>query len=797
MPRDTDVLPVAGATALNLAPIPVLTYSGDLSAALARGELTAAEALVIYEWMVVVRQFEQAVLDLRQGRFEPVPGLKYTGAAHLCIGQEAVAVGGISALQPQDYITSTHRGHGHSLAKTTFALYAMDEDGRRAFLGAAGAGLAGRPLLDAALEEHLYRTWAELLGKEDGYCRGRGGSMHIAEFHTGNLGANAIVGGSSAIAAGAALAAAKQGEDRVVLCFLGDGAMNNGVTLESLNFAAQAQFAHGVPVIYLIENNQYSQSGQTVGEITGLRFLAQRGAGFAKNNMHAEVVDGMDPLAVRDAVARARARCRAGDGPVLLECLTYRYVGHSASDDGLRYRTAEEVAAWREKDPLPRFRAGLLAAGVADEAALDKLEAAVAERLTRTLQRAALAADPDPAALTDDVYAPSPPAPPVPPAQWRTTDYDESRLRRFSRTADGEMLYRQAVLEAMTQEMLLDRRVVQFGEEIADYGGAFQVTYGLLNVFGRDRIWNAPISEAALIGAGVGMAMAGLRPIVEIMYIDFILQALDQLGNQAAKNRYMFGGKAKIPLVVRTTIGGGRGYAGQHSQSLEAALTQFPGLKVAAPATAADAKGLLKTAIRDDNPVVFIEHQLLYPLRGVVPEGEYVIPFGQGVVRREGTDVTLIAYSYPLTVALAAAELLAADGISAEVVDPRTLHPLDEELLVASARKTGRVVVVTQAPAKGSFAEHMSVVVYRGAFDRLKAPVEIVSTYPVPPPASPALEAVNMPSPERVAAAARRLVHGADTGGLSPARGADPGARGADVAGHGPIQGADPGPRGA
>jgi len=331
-------------------------------------------------------------------------------------------------------------------------------------------------------------------------------------------------------------------------------------------------------------------------------------------------------------------------------------------------------------------------------------------------------------------------------------------FKKTRRAAQGRILMRHAVAEAIAEEMIRDSRVCFYGEDVADYGGAFQATLGLLELFGRNRVFNAPISEAAIIGTGAGAAMAGMRPIVEIMYIDFILMTMDQLGNQAAKARYMFGGKAIVPMVVRTTVGGGKGYAGQHSQSLEAICTQIPGLKVVAPSTPYDCKGLLKTAVRDDNCVVFIEHQNLYTEKGVVPDEEYTIPFGVGAIRREGADVTLVAYSYMASVALQAAEILAERGISAEVIDPRTLIPCDYEMVAESVRKTGRLLVANQAPTTGCFGEHIVARVQERAFDRMKCPARIVAAYDVPPPMAAPLERENIPTPEKIAAVAANML---------------------------------------
>jgi len=597
VPKEIDVRPIFTPQEITFPPVPLFQYQRDLGDELARG-LTAEDALSLYDCMLFIREFEEMVVRLKSGRFEALPDYKFIGATHLSIGQEAVAAGAMSAIRPDDYITSTHRGHGHSIAKGVFWLRAQSPERLAQFIGRDVGDATADELWEMALQEHLNRTLAELFGKEEGYCRGRGGGMHIADFNMGHLGANAIVGGSYGIATGAAMACEKLGNDRIVLCMVGDGATNNGIAHESYNFATMAQFKNGTPVVYLIENNQYGMTGQQQGEVTGVKYLAQRGAGYNDVNMHAEGVNGMDVLAVRDAVKRAVQLCRGDQGPVLLECHTYRYKGHSLSDSGDSYRSDEEEEMWRQQDPLQQFRAQLLKYGVATEQQLEAHEEQAAKRI-----------------YDATIFA------------WATPE--EQLLKKpEKRKGSGtrQILYRHAVNEGLIEEMLRDRRVILYGEDVADYGGAFGVTRGILEIFGRDRIFNTAISEAAIVGTGVGAAMVGLRPVVEIMYIDFILMAMDQVGNQAAKNRYMFGGKAKIPLVIRTSVGGGRGYAGQHSQSLEAVVTMFPGLKVVAPATAYDAKGLIKAAIRDDNPVIYIEHQHALTERGEVPAEEYTAP---------------------------------------------------------------------------------------------------------------------------------------------------------------------------
>ncbi|MGQ9729629.1 MAG: alpha-ketoacid dehydrogenase subunit alpha/beta [Candidatus Zipacnadales bacterium] len=772
MPRDISVLPIFEKGEIHPAPIKLFQYEGNLQSELSSG-LSAEQAIAILDCMLAIRLFEERIAELKSGRCALLPRWRFVGATHLSIGQEAVAVGAIEPLDHHDYITSTHRGHGHSIAKGFFALRQMGEQELRNFIAGHSYGehYNGPPeppcttgeVAQQALQMHLNRTMAELFGKEEGYCRGRGGGMHIADFNVGHLGANAIVGGSYAIATGAAMANMWLNEDRVVLCLVGDGATNNGIAHEAMNMACMDQFRldtmfkRGLPIIFLVENNQYGMTGQQAGEVTGVRYLCQRGAGYDRWSMHAEAVNGMNPLAVRDAVRRAIARLKAGEGPVLLECLNYRYMGHSLSDDGTAYRSEEEKQAWLAIDPLLSYPRALVEAGVLSQEEIEQRRATMQEHIDEATIFARDATDPDPKTIYEGLFSNTNTEDLDP--SWRTPESEllaEPVIARRDR--QGRILYRHAVAEALMEEMLRDRRVVVYGEDVADYGGAFGATRGLFEIFGRRRVFNVAISEAAICGSGAGMAMAGMRPVVELMYIDFILMAMDQVGNQCAKARYMFGGKATLPLVIRTSIGGGKGYAGQHSQSLEAVVTMIPGLKVVAPSSAYDVKGLLKAAIRDDNPVIFIEHQNMYVEKGEVPEEEYTIPLGVGAIRREGSDITIVAYSAMMLVAEQAAELAAEAGISVELVDPRTLIPLDEKLIIDSVKKTKRAIVMSQAPATGSFAEHIAQVIHSQCFADLVAPVRIVAAHEVPPPMAQSLESENLPSPQKVLRAIQDLI---------------------------------------
>jgi len=321
-----------------------------------------------------------------------------------------------------------------------------------------------------------------------------------------------------------------------------------------------------------------------------------------------------------------------------------------------------------------------------------------------------------------------------------------------------ERTYGEAVRDALAEEMRRDPKVFIMGEDVGLYGGAYGATRGLFEEFGGERVKDTPISEMAIAGAACGAAMAGYRPVAEIMYMDFMTLAMDQFVNQAAKNRYMFGGKTSVPMVLRTEGGAGRGVAAQHSQSLEAWFLHAPGVLVAMPATPYDAKGMLKTAIRSDDPVLFVEHKMLYKTKGEVPDEDYTVPFGQAAIRRAGSDVTIVSYSKMSLVAMEAAEALAGEGIDAEVIDLRTIKPLDMATVLESVRKTGRVVLVSEGCRTGNALCEVAMRVNEHAFDFLDAPMRRVCSADVPVPMSPALEAEMVPTPEKIAAAAREVM---------------------------------------
>jgi 2-oxoisovalerate dehydrogenase E1 component len=675
--------------------------------------LTKEQMVTYLRQMMEIRTLENNIANL-------LSKAVLKGASHLYAGQEAVAVGAVAALEDGDLVTSTHRGHGHAHAHGDTAAKTPEDK-----------------------QEHFNKMMAEVLGKSGGYCKGKGGSMHIADVKHGNLGATGIVGGNIPVAVGAALSQKLQNTGRVVVCFFGDGASNTGNFHEALNMSSLWH----LPVVFVVENNMYAMSVPWA-KSSKLPNVAARACAYG---IPGEVVDGMDVLAVRGAVSKAVDRARHGDGPTIIEAKSYRWYGHSHSDPRA-YRTREEEAEWKERDPIDTLRDNMELVGLLDESEYKELDKVTKAKMKKAMQYSEASPEPDPSEVYTDVYAPS-----------KTTAADveaERGLRQRVRT-DSEMrtiTYAQALQEAMREEMLRDDKVFVMGEDVGLYGGAYGATRGLLEEFGSSKVFDTPISEATIAGAAVGAAMTGMRPIAEIMYVDFTPLTMDQLANQGAKNRYMFGGHTTVPLVLRTEGGAGRAIAAHHSQSLESLWTHFPGIYVVMPATPYDAKGLLKTAIRDDNPVMFIEHKMLYKEKGPVPEEEYIIPLGAADVKREGTDITIVTYSRMVLRALEAAEVLAQEGIDVEVIDLRSLKPLDIDTIITSIKKTGRLVGVTEAYENTSFINEVMAQVNELAFDWLDAPMVRVAAANVPVPRAEVLEDIAIPNVGRIVEACRKVV---------------------------------------
>lgn len=644
----------------------------------------------VVKMMVRIRHFEDRVK--REFATGQMPGF-----VHTYHGAEAVAAAVCAHLADTDLITSTHRGHGHCIAK-----------------GCAFDGMV-----------------AELYGRETGLCRGRGGSMHIADFERGMLGANAIVGGGISLAVGGGLSSSVLGDGRVAVSFFGDGATNEGILHESLNLAA----IWSLPVIFVCENNGWAES-TPFAYSSSVASVASRAAGYGIPGV---TVDGGDPAAVYEVAGEAIRRARHGDGPTLVEARLTRGSGHYIGDPE-KYRDRAERDAARSDDPVARAVAGR---DLADyESAVDaELDAAYEFALASPL--------PDPQDVERFVMAPA---------------RDDLHAVAEAPPSDRVATFLVAVHEGLASSLRADPTVIVMGEDIAGgaglgapqegaMGGTFGVTKGLLEEFGAARVRDTPISEAGVVGAAVGASLAGLRPVVDLMWASFVPYCFDQLFNQAAKIRYMFGGQAGVPIVLRMAVGAGLRAAGQHSDTLYSILASVPGLKVVVPSSPADAKGLLMSAIADDDPVVFLEHMGLYRVKGPVPTEDYRLPIGKAAVVREGRDVTVIAVGESVRRSLDAADQLDEQGVSVAVVDVRTLAPLDVDTLAAAAAATGRVVVVDESPPSCSVASEIAATLTETIFSDLRGPVRRVNTANSPVPFSPPLEDAFLPSVERIIAA--------------------------------------------
>jgi len=644
-------------------------------------ELSQPELLRLYRALLLPRLIEERMLLLlRKGKLSKW----FSG-----IGQEAIAVGVTAALREDDYVLPMHRNLG------VFTTRNLD----------------------------LPRLFRQLLGKQGGFTKGRDRTFHFGHVEKGIVGMISHLGAMLPVADGLALAARLSGRDRVAAAFTGDGATSEGDFHEAVNLAAVWK----LPVLFVIENNQYGLSTPT-REQYACANLADRGVGYGIPGV---LVDGNDVLAVYDAVFAAAARARAGEGPSLLEFKTFRMRGHEEAS-GTDYVPPALIAEWAAKDPVARYEALLLERGVLSEPDRVALRHAYLARLDALIDEALAAPDPVPSAeeRLADVYAPSllVPSPPGPEAE----------------TAAPSRRYVDAISDALRVAMRRDERIVLLGQDIAEYGGVFKVTEGFVEEFGRERVRNTPIIESGAIGAAMGLALEGYRPMVELQFGDFISCGFNQVVNNLAKTHFRWGGR--VGVVLRVPVGGGVGAGPFHSQNVESWFACVAGLKVLAPATPGDAKGLLLAAFEDGNPVLFLEHKLLYrSLKGPVPEGHYTLPIGQARVARTGRDATLVSYGVGVGWALEAAQALGLEDRSIEVIDLRSLIPWDVETVVESVRRTGRALVLHEAPVTGGFGGEIASVIGREAFEWLDAPVMRLGALDMPVPFSKALEAVFSP----------------------------------------------------
>ncbi|MHC4174012.1 MAG: alpha-ketoacid dehydrogenase subunit alpha/beta [Planctomycetota bacterium] len=726
------------------------------------GIITLEDALDWLRTIYEIRFFEEKVFELLGQNI-------IKGASHLYAGEEAIAVGSIAAIQRGDVIGSTHRGHGHCGAIGN--KYANSEDDH---------------------QNHWNQMMAELMGKETGYCKGRGGSMHIADVdRCNNLGSTGIVGGNQAPAVGAALAEKYKKTGKVVLSFFGDGSTNCGSFHESMNMASTL----AVPLVAIIENNLYGMSVPFSGsEVEGavrasnIDDIAQRAASY---DVPAMIIDGQDAVAVFLAVGKAVEKARKDNQMTIIEAKTYRWYGHSRSDPRA-YRTKAEEKAWHQRDPITVLSEKLRTEKLCTQEQLDRIKDKAFATIEAATQFGLDSPWPNTADLTKDVYVEETYPPEIiesdkavsakvaeataafeaaltsSTAKTKKEATEQARAKIKSQFDMEIMTIGQAVSVAQAEEIRRDKNVIVMGEDVGLYGGAYQATRGLLAEFGTDRVIDTAISEAAIAGAAVGAALRGMRPVAEIMYVDFVTIAMDQLVHVGAYNRYMFGGKAKVPMVLRTEGGVGRCIAAHHSESLEAWLMHPPGLYVVMPSTPYDAKGLLKAAIRSDNPVVFIEHKATYGQLGAVPPGDYIIPLGVADIKRPGQDATIVSYCRMVMFSLKAAKVLAEQhGIDAEVIDARTLKPLDIKTIAESVRKTGRLITVSEGfptcgagrEIAGQFMEYEFSDGSHG-FDYLDAAPVNLAAANVPPPMSEPLEMASIPSVQGIVEAVKKLVSG-------------------------------------
>ncbi len=747
-------------------PVPVNQYNRTISEE--RSRFNDDELMRIYHDMRMIREFE-TMLNLIKIRGE-YNGISYNhpGPAHLSIGQEAAAVGMAYTLSVDDFIFGSHRSHGEILAKGLSAIHQLNDEQLTQIMQSHFNGATLRPVVadhkgsvkSLAVKFLLYGTLAEIFARETGFNKGLGGSMHAFFTPFGVYPNNAIVGGSGDIAVGAALFKKVNRKQGVVVANIGDASMACGPVWEGLSFATMDQFTElwdddmkgGLPLIINIMNNQYGMGGQTCGETMGYGIAARIGAGVNEDQLHAERVDGYNPLAVIDAYRRKRKLIEEKKGPVLLDVLTYRYSGHSPSDAS-SYRSKEEVEAWEAADSIAWFGQELIREGIASEEVLQKVDEEIASLISQTLK---LAIDDEVSPHMDMKNQPDligemmfsnesvdrfdERAPEVNhPMEENPRVKQLATKERYAFDANGKphskiknYVVRDGIFEAIIDRFYKDPTMIAYGEENRDWGGAFAVYRGLTEALPYHRLFNSPISEAAIVGTAIGYAMCGGRVVPEIMYCDFLGRAGDEVFNQLPKWQAMSGNVLRMPVVLRVSVGSK--YGAQHSQDWTALAAHIPGLKVVFPVTPYDAKGLMNSALQGTDPVIFFESQRVYDMGEMfyeegVPEGYYEIPIGEPDIKRTGKDVTILSIGATLYRALEAADILSEKyNLSAEIIDARSLVPFNYQLVIESVRKTGRIVVTGDASARGSFLRELASTITELAFDYLDAPPVVVGS---------------------------------------------------------------------
>ena len=622
------------------------------------------------------------------------------GACHTYVGEEAIAAGVCAHLRADDVVFSTHRGYGHALAK----------------------GVGPEQLI------------AELFGRASGVSRGRGGSMHLFAPDIGLMGTSGIVGPCILQACGGGYSFKLRETDQVSTAFFGDGAVNNGAFHEGLNMAS----IWDLPVVFVCENNEFATE-IAFDYSSGIPDVGRRAANYGIPGVE---VDGNDVLAIHEAAREAVALARSGGGPTLIECKTYRTRPHAEGMGDYTYRTRDDVAQWRQRCPIQSLRDRLVDEEVCSASDLDNIDDTIREQITAATQAAENAQWPDGETAATHVYA----------------ETDGGIDIAAPPPGDRQVNYVQATLEALDHEMARNPRIFVQGEGIGVRGGNFATTTGLYDKYGATRLCDTPICERGFVGLACGAAMTGTRPVLDVMFLDFINDAFGEIVNQIAKMQYMSSGRLKMPVLIRGCIGIGHSAATHHSGTYPTVYGHIPGVRVVVPSTPYDAKGLFGHALRCDDPVLFLEHRELLAIKGPVPEEFYEIEFGRAARPREGKDVTVVGLGITVRRALEAAESLSEKGVDVEVIDPRTISPLDTETILESVAKTGRLLIVEEAFGPFGLGAEVTAQVVDAGFNDLDAPIKRLHGLFTPTPYSPALDTAVVPQTVDVVRAIEELM---------------------------------------
>ncbi len=657
---------------------------------------SSAHLCQLFKTMLTIRHTEEELARCHQR------GLIF-GACHTYVGQEAIATGVCAHLTHADPIFSTHRGHGHALAK----------------------GMPPGELM------------AELFGRATGCSRGRGGSMHLFSPEIGMMGTSGIVGPCILQACGGGYSSKLMKTGQVAVAFFGDGAVNNGAFHEGLNMASIWK----LPVLFICENNQFATE-VPFSYSSGIPDVGRRAANYGLPGFE---VDGNDVLAVTEIAREAVNRARAGEGATLIECKTYRTRPHAEGMGDFTYRTREEVEQWKQRCPIERLKKCMIAEFDIAESQLQAIESEVATCVAEARSFAESSPLPDAGSAATHIFGAS-----------RVVSATETLFATSSEKR--EITFTQATQEALAEEMAVNPRIFVMGQGIGVRGGNFMTTKGLHALYGSERLCDVPICERGFVGLAGGAAMTGTRPVVDFMFADFILDAFGEIVNQIAKMQYMSSGRLKMPVLMRGCIGIGHSAATHHSGSYYAMYAQVPGLRVVVPSNAYDAKGLMKHALRCDDPVMFLEHREILNNKCHVPTADYEIAFGRASVVRAGRDVTVVALARMVHLTLSICDELERDGISVELIDPRTVSPLDTETILQSVNKTGRLLIVDEPPSPCGFTAEIAAQVTTLGFNDLDAPIHRLTGVFTPTPYSPPLESAVVPTAPAIAAAIRSLV---------------------------------------